>query len=128
MKYTVEIDLLNTSKKAFQERYDALDRALKKCSAQDVSPLIGAKYILKAIEKQVSKPVIKPKKLCGCQEPCFISGKEWGHFEFVLCKHYVERDSEIGISTLCNKTGELTECYDTEEQYTTLLKKRSMRV
>ena len=53
-------------------------------------------------------------KHCGCQEPCFERGPQWGHLEGVMCKHMTER---VDNTSCCGKNNEDTVVYTTEAQY-----------
>jgi len=62
----------------------------------------------------------KQLKLCGCEEKCFKRGKDWGHYESVMCKHLTELQCPIkgkSLGMVCDKTYERVLSYETKKQY-----------
>jgi hypothetical protein len=55
-------------------------------------------------------------KLCGCKEPCFEVGEQWGHLEGVLCKHSSEKPLNGEQVGTCGKTGEVVRYYGSESK------------
>ena len=63
-------------------------------------------------------------RLCGCKEPCFEKGEQWGHLQGVMCKHQSEVDNDTGNGTVCYclKFKERVEHYSNSYEHEHLLK------
>lgn len=65
-------------------------------------------------------------RLCGCKEPCFEKGEQWGCLADVMCKHQSEVDNDTGNGTVgyCLKFKERIEHYSNSYAHEQLLKKQ----